>query len=91
MVILGSILCLHSIFDTKMIVKLIENYAEVHVVILPRCYPDVKDFERVKLLSSSITKHSVFLEYQSATKQRKNILTLLGNVHTLYKHNKSNV
>ena len=51
-----------SIDDTKMIVKFMENYAEVHAVILPGRYPGVKDFERVKLLPSSTTKRSVYLE-----------------------------
>ena len=60
-----------SIDDTKMIVKFIENYAEVHAVILPGRYPGVKDFERVKLLPSSTTKRSVYLAYQSATEARR--------------------
>lgn len=55
-----------SVTNIKRIVDFLENYAEVHAILLLGRTPGVKDYGKVKLIPSSVTKKEVYMEYIKA-------------------------
>ena len=52
--------------ETKGIVVFLENYAEMHAILLPGRIPGVKDYGKAKLLPSSVSRHMVYKTYADA-------------------------
>ena len=50
--------------DTEKIVSFIKNFQETHGILLPGRVPGVRDYEKAKLLSSSMSKRYVYSMYR---------------------------
>ena len=52
--------------DTEKIVSFIKNFAETHGILLPGRVPGVRDYEKAKLLPSSMSKRYVYSMYKES-------------------------
>ena len=52
--------------DTEKIVSFIKNFAEKHGILLPGRVPGVRDYEKAKLLPSSMSKRYVYSMYKES-------------------------
>ena len=52
--------------DTEKIVSFIKNFAETHGILLPGRVPGVRDYEKAKLLPSSMSKRYVYSIYKES-------------------------
>ena len=51
---------------TEKIVSFIKNFAETHGILLPGRVPGVRDYEKAKLLPSSMSKRYVYSMYKES-------------------------
>ena len=52
--------------DTEKIVSFIKNFAETHGILLPGRVPGVRDYEKAKLLPSSMSKRYIYSMYKES-------------------------
>ena len=52
--------------DTEKIVSFIKNFAEKHGILLPGRVPGVRDYEKAKLLPSSMSKRYIYSMYKES-------------------------
>ena len=67
--------------DTEKIVSFIKNFAETHGILLPGKVPGVRDYEKVKLLQSSMSKHYVYSMYKKSCDGRVVLFKTAWKLH----------
>ena len=55
--------------ELNRVLLLINNYTEIHAILLPGRIPGLKDYEKVKLLPCNTSKSQLYLEYAESCEE----------------------